>query len=221
MSKTHHEAIFRSGGFGSGETDRDFCFGLVQLPRLKDLAAGFFQHLNLYNSNLHVHSGPLQFIGCWIHYSKATDKLNLGTVITWHEPTHRRDKNQGAMLLLWVSAWWTKCKSPPSANAHANTKHQRRTWMDEIPIKQLCQTQSNLFLRPPDKRDHLKIKGTQFQSHVVQCIQLFFSQTLFDFQWSVSRSISTKFSGKTPYVLSKPQICFLGSKEKQFCFKQG
>ena len=37
----------------------------------------------------------------------------------------------------------------------------------------------------------------------VQCIQLFFSQTLFDFKRLVSHSISPKFSGKIPYVLSK------------------
>ena len=42
----------------------------------------------------------------------------------------------------------------------------------------------------------------------------FFSQILFDFIRMVSHSISPKFSGKIPYVLSKPQICFLGSKDK-------
>ena len=45
-----------------------------------------------------------------------------------------------------------------------------------------------------------------------------FSQTLFDFKRMVSHSISPKFSGKIPYVLSKPQICFLGSKDKIVLF---
>ena len=54
----------------------------------------------------------------------------------------------------------------------------------------------------------------------VQCIQKFFSQTLFDFKRMVSHSISPKFSGKIPYVLSKPRICFLGSKDKTVLFKQ-
>ena len=49
---------------------------------------------------------------------------------------------------------------------------------------------------------------------LVQCIQKFFSQILFDFKRMVSYSISPKFSGKIPYVLSKPRICFLGSKDK-------
>ena len=52
----------------------------------------------------------------------------------------------------------------------------------------------------------------------IQCIQLFFSQTLFDFKRLVSHSISPKFSGKIPYVLSKPRICFLGSKDKTVLF---
>ena len=54
----------------------------------------------------------------------------------------------------------------------------------------------------------------------VQCIQLFFSQILFDFKRMDSHSISPKFSGKIPYVLSKPRICFLGSKDKTVLFKQ-
>ena len=41
-----------------------------------------------------------------------------------------------------------------------------------------------------------------------------FSQILFDFKRMVSHSISPKFSGNIPYVLSKPRICFVGSKEK-------
>ena len=48
----------------------------------------------------------------------------------------------------------------------------------------------------------------------LQCIRLFFSQILFDFKRLVSHSISPKFSGNIPYVLSKPRICFLGSKDK-------
>ena len=51
---------------------------------------------------------------------------------------------------------------------------------------------------------------------LLQCIQLFFSQTWFDFQRSVSHSTSPKFLGKTPYFLRKPRICFLGPKKKQF-----
>ena len=54
----------------------------------------------------------------------------------------------------------------------------------------------------------------------LQCIRKFLSQTLFDFKRMVSHSISPKFSGKIPYVLSKPRICFLGSKDKKFCVKQ-
>ena len=45
-----------------------------------------------------------------------------------------------------------------------------------------------------------------------------FSQTLFDFKRMVSHSISPKSSGKIPYVLSKPRICFLGSKDKTALF---
>ena len=55
----------------------------------------------------------------------------------------------------------------------------------------------------------------------LQCIQNFFSQTLFDFKRMVSHSISPKFSGKIPYVLSKPRICFLGSKDKTVLFWTG
>ena len=55
---------------------------------------------------------------------------------------------------------------------------------------------------------------------VLQCIQNFFAQILFDFIRMVSHSISPKFSGKIPYVLSKPRICFWGPKIKQFCVKQ-
>ena len=42
-----------------------------------------------------------------------------------------------------------------------------------------------------------------------------FFQTLFDFKRLVSHSISPKYSGKIPYVLSKPRICFLGSKDNE------
>ena len=45
-----------------------------------------------------------------------------------------------------------------------------------------------------------------------------FSQILFDFKRMVFRSIIPKFSGKIPYVLSKPRICFLGSKDKKVLF---
>ena len=48
----------------------------------------------------------------------------------------------------------------------------------------------------------------------LQCIQLFFSQTLFDFKRLVSHSISPKFSGKIPFVLSKPRIFFLGGVQR-------
>ena len=50
----------------------------------------------------------------------------------------------------------------------------------------------------------------------------FFSQILFDLKRMVSHSISPKFSGKIPYVLSKPRICFFffggGSKDKTVLF---
>ena len=52
----------------------------------------------------------------------------------------------------------------------------------------------------------------------VQCIQKYFSQTLFDFNRMVSHLISPKFSGRIPYVLSKPRICFLGSNDKTLLF---
>ena len=65
---------------------------------------------------------------------------------------------------------------------------------------------------------HIEALLTSNQSPV-QCIQKFFSQILFDFKRMVSYSISPKFSGKIPYVLSKPLICFWGPKIKQFCFK--
>ena len=61
-------------------------------------------------------------------------------------------------------------------------------------------------------------RGAGGHSTVVQCIQKFFSQTLFDFKRMVSHSISPKLSGKIPYVLSKPRICFLGSKDKTVLF---
>ena len=41
-----------------------------------------------------------------------------------------------------------------------------------------------------------------------------FFPNLFDFKRMVSHSISPKFSGKIPYVLSKPRNCFLGSNNK-------
>ena len=36
---------------------------------------------------------------------------------------------------------------------------------------------------------------------VLQCIQKFFSQTLFDFKKSISGAIELKFSGKTLYAI--------------------
>ena len=62
---------------------------------------------------------------------------------------------------------------------------------------------------------------TEISAITVQCIQKFFSQTLFDFKRMVSHSISPKFSGKIPYVLSKPQICFLGPKDKTVLCQTG
>ena len=53
---------------------------------------------------------------------------------------------------------------------------------------------------------------------LLQCIQKFFSQILFYFKRTVSHSISPKFSGKIPYVLSKPRIFFLGSKDRTVLF---
>ena len=61
-------------------------------------------------------------------------------------------------------------------------------------------------------------KETCRDRYRIQCIQLSFSQTLFDFKRLVFHSISPKFSGEIPYVLSKPRICFLGSKDKRVLF---
>ena len=44
---------------------------------------------------------------------------------------------------------------------------------------------------------------------VVQCIQKFFSQTLFDFKKSISGAIELKFSGKTLYAILLPPISSL------------
>ena len=40
----------------------------------------------------------------------------------------------------------------------------------------------------------------------LQCIQKFFSQTLFDFKKSISGTIELKFSGKTLYAILQPRI---------------
>ena len=64
----------------------------------------------------------------------------------------------------------------------------------------------------------LRNMGFGDKGFLVQFIQLFFSQTLFDFYRLVSHSTSPKFSGKISYVLGKPRICFLGSKDKQGLF---
>ena len=72
------------------------------------------------------------------------------------------------------------------------------------------QTFNSLCLPPVTRR-----------SGELQCIQKFVSQTLFDFKRMVSHSISTKFSGKIPCVLSKPRICFLVSKDKTVLFLTG
>ena len=45
---------------------------------------------------------------------------------------------------------------------------------------------------------------------VLQCIQKFFSQTLFDFKKSISGPIELKFSGKTLYAILLPRIFFGG-----------
>ena len=48
---------------------------------------------------------------------------------------------------------------------------------------------SDLFMKPTDTHQYL------------QCIQKFFSQTLFDFKKSISGPIELKFSGKTLYAI--------------------
>ena len=45
--------------------------------------------------------------------------------------------------------------------------------------------------------------------HALQCIQKFFSQTLFDFKKSISGPIELKFSGKTLYAILWPRISSL------------
>ena len=49
-------------------------------------------------------------------------------------------------------------------------------------------------------------KGTDHYRIFATVHSEIFSQTLFDFKRMVSHSISPKFSGKIPYVLSKPRI---------------
>ena len=45
---------------------------------------------------------------------------------------------------------------------------------------------------------------------MLQCIQLFFSKTLFDFKKSISGPIKLKFSGKTLNAILLAQIYFWG-----------
>ena len=66
-------------------------------------------------------------------------------------------------------------------------------------------------LVPQSGREHIQLYIATVHSEI-------FSQILFDFKRMVSYSISPKFSGKIPYVLSKPRICFLGSKDKTVLF---
>ena len=47
-------------------------------------------------------------------------------------------------------------------------------------------------------------------SVAVQCIQFFFSKTLFDFKKSISGLIELKFSGKTPNEVLYAPIYFWG-----------
>ena len=68
----------------------------------------------------------------------------------------------------------------------------------------------NGFVTPGVKKKQI-ITGAEAPGTVHSEI---FSQTLFDFKRMVSNSIFPKFSGKIPYILSKPGICFLGSKDK-------
>ena len=56
-------------------------------------------------------------------------------------------------------------------------------------------------------RPHWKCKNKSWRTSFTVHSEIF-SQTLFDFKRMVSHSISPKFSGKIPYVLSKPRICF-------------
>ena len=51
---------------------------------------------------------------------------------------------------------------------------------------------------------------SQFGALGVQCIQLFFSKTLFDFKKSISNLIELKFSGKTPNEVLYAPIYFWG-----------
>ena len=67
--------------------------------------------------------------------------------------------------------------------------------------------------RSPYRRDSVFALGMGSFS-VATVHSEIFSQILFDFIRMVSHSIFPKFSGKIPYVLSKPRICFLGSKDK-------
>ena len=56
------------------------------------------------------------------------------------------------------------------------------------------------------------------QRRAGKLVKKYFSQALFDFKRMDSHSISPKFSGKILYILSKPRICFLGSKDETVLF---
>ena len=83
-------------------------------------------------------------------------------------------------------------------------QHRRR---ESIPST-MCKTARRECVHQPQN----------LEDRTLQCIQKYFSQILFDFKRMVSHSISPKFSGEIPYVLSKPRICFLGSKDKTVLF---
>ena len=53
---------------------------------------------------------------------------------------------------------------------------------------------------------------------VIQCIQKFFSQILFDFKRMVSHSISPNFQERFLISSASPEFVFLGSKDKTVLF---
>ena len=73
----------------------------------------------------------------------------------------------------WADSWGMLFSAEKSEHVHIRKATGQRVTMrgTGVPIPQVKHHhhlgwQWNLSLRPPDKRDHLKIKDTQFQSHV-------------------------------------------------------
>ena len=84
---------------------------------------------------------------------------------------------------------------------------RRREWSKGMRSRKLANAPAGNRSRTWDTQKKLLviwmlITVTSHAQLLVQCIQLFFSQTLFEFKRLVSYSISPKFSGKIPYVLS-------------------